>query len=293
MKRARLPLTALRTFEAAGRHLSFSRAADELFVSQAAVSRQIRELEDATGAKLFERLHRRVELTQAGALLLSQLTTSFDDIDRTLTEISGSTSVSTLTISVEPTFASLWLLPQFEEFGKLHPSIDISIEADQRLVEFRNSPVELAIRHSLTASSWPRVEARHLRNVSLSPVVAPSLAVSNRLDTPKDLCSLPLLHEENRDGWTSWFNAAGAPEVQPRRGPIFPDGAFSVNAARLSQGVALGDIELLTADFAAGTLVQPFGTAIPMGAYWIVTPSFAALGRPATAFVEWLQACWA
>ena len=118
------------------------------------------------------------------------------------------------------------------------------------------------------------------------------LAASTALDGPESLCKLALLHEENRDGWTNWFIAAGRPDVQPHRGPIFPDGAFSVNAAKLSQGVALGDIGLLAGDMTAAALVQPFETSIPMGAYWIVAPSFAALRKPASAFVEWLLSCW-
>src|SRR5688500_18385440 len=137
MKRGRLPLTALRSFEAAGRHLSFSRAAEELFVSQAAISRQVRELEALIGRPLFNRLHRRVELTDAGTSLLTSLTASFDDIDRRLSEILARQPQSLLKVSVEPSFAGEFLIQRLNAFQELHPEIEISVEADSRLIDFR------------------------------------------------------------------------------------------------------------------------------------------------------------
>ena len=175
MKRGRLPLTALRSFEAAGRLLSFSRAAEELFVSQAAVSRQIRELETLVGKPLFERLHRRVVLTDAGQQLIAQLTTSFDDIDRVLSRIVAEPAQAILKVSVEPSFAGALLIPRLYEFQKLHPEIDVTIDSDMRLVEFRSHEAEIAVRFSAVATSWPRTQAHHLHDVSLTPVLAPEL----------------------------------------------------------------------------------------------------------------------
>ncbi|SFL01332.1 LysR substrate binding domain-containing protein [Mesorhizobium albiziae] len=146
MKRGRLPLTALRSFEAAGRHLSFSKAAEELFVSQAAISRQIRELEGFLGRPLFDRLHRRVALTDAGQNLLTQLTISFDDIDRRLSAIAGAPVDNVVKVSAEPSFAACWLVPRLFAFRQLRPDIDIAIDVDPRLVEFRTHEAELALR---------------------------------------------------------------------------------------------------------------------------------------------------
>jgi LysR family transcriptional regulator, glycine cleavage system transcriptional activator len=289
LKRGRLPLTALRSFEAAGRLLSFSNAAEELFVSQAAISRQVRELEAAAGTALFERLHRRVTLTAEGQALLQELTSSFDRIDAALTAISGAQQ-KTVTVSADPTFASLWLLPNLQAFRRLRPDIDIAVEADPRLVEFRNSPVQMAVRHAVRATSWPRVESRLLHKTVLSPVMPPSFASDGALRLPKDLAAQTLLHDENRDGWAHWFEAAGLAEIVPSRGPIFPDGAFAVNAARLGHGVALGDLLLLKEELASGALMQPFNIELAFGAYWLVAPSFAKLSEPAAALADWLAA---
>lgn len=293
MRRGRLPLTALRSFETAGRHVSFSKAAEELFVSQAAISRQIRELEAFIGAPLFVRHHRRVELTENGVALLSQLTKSFDKIDQTLNALKERRSQSLVTISAEPSLASLWLLPRLEAFRQLRPDIDISVESDHRLVEFRNSPVELAIRHSLTATSWPRVEARRLVEASLTAMLSPALLKSSKLRSPAGLAENVLLHEENRDTWSRWFAAAGLTDMAPQRGPIFPDGAFAVNAARLGHGIALGDTALVGGDLRQGVLVRPFDVNIGFGAYWLVAPQFDALSEPAKAFVDWLESQFA
>jgi len=291
MKRGRLPLTALRSFEVAGRLLSFSKAAQELFVSQAAISRQIRELEQFTGYPLFERHHRRVSLTENGSRLLEQLTTSFDDIDRRLAELRQSRPLETVTVSVEPSFATAWLVPRLNAFSQLHPDIDVSLDVDPRLIEFRSHEAQLAIRHSATAAEWPRTQARHLVDVSLSPVLSPELLASGPpLREPSDLRHRTLLHEENRNGWSRWFKVAGIFDVPPQRGPIFTDGALAAQAALLGHGVALGDIALISRDLGAKRLIRPFPVAVGYGAYWLVAPDFRKLSEGAKAFADWIQA---
>ncbi|MGF7006762.1 DNA-binding transcriptional LysR family regulator [Aminobacter sp. BE322] len=153
MKRGRLPLTALRSFEAAGRHLSFSRAAEELFVTQAAVSRQIRELEAFLNQPLFIRHHRRVELTDAGHKLLRQLVKSFDDIDQRLGELITRPEQAVVTVSAEPSLGASWLVPRLNRFRDLRPGIDVSLDVDPRLVEFRSGQAELALRFSARDTS--------------------------------------------------------------------------------------------------------------------------------------------
>jgi LysR family glycine cleavage system transcriptional activator len=289
MKRSRLPLTALRSFEAAGRNLSFSRAAEELYVSQAAISRQIRELEALIGKPLFERLHRRVELTEAGQALLSQLTTSFDDIDRRLSQIVSRPEQSALRVSVEPSFAGEFLIQRLNSFRLQYPQIDISVDAESRLIEFRGNEAELAIRYGANARSWARTQAKHLVDVMVTPVLASDLLASGvPLATPADLRHYTLLHDYNRDGWATWFHAMGLPDLALQRGPLFTDAALAMQAAKLGHGVALGDRILNGADLRAGLLVRPFEMEVPFGAYWLVAPDFQHLSWPAKTFSNWL-----
>lgn len=290
MKRGRLPLTALRSFEAAGRHLSFGRAAEELLVSQAAISRQIRELETLLGTALFERLHRRVRLTDAGRALLGELTTSFDRIDRQLSEVSGQSPANSLKITVEPAFAGAWLVPRLDRFRAAFPEVDLVLDDDSRVVEFRGSDMALGIRHSLHLRSWPRLEAEHLTDIVAMPLISPALlAAGPPLAEPAALAAYTLLHEENRDGWAHWLRAAGVGDIAARHGPVYPDASLASQAALLGHGVVLGDDVLNGADIAAGRLIAPFALSLPYGAYWLVAPRFADLGLPARAFVTWLR----
>jgi LysR family glycine cleavage system transcriptional activator len=289
MKRGRLPLTALRSFEAAGRHLSFSRTAEELFVSQAAISRQIRELEAQTGRPLFERRHRQVALTESGVRLLDQLTVSFDAISHRLDEIASQAGQQTVTVSVEPSFAGGWLVPRLNLFNAMHPDIDISIDASPAVTDFRGNSVDLAIRHSLSASSWPRVQSRHLTDCFTTPVVAPSaLKMGPPLTGPEQLLHYTLLHEDSRDCWSAWLKNMGVENAEPRRGPIFPDASLAARSAALGHGVALGCWLLCEPDLRAGRLVTPFSYQMPIGAYWMVAPDFDKLSKPAQAFADWL-----
>lgn len=290
MKRGRLPLTALRSFEAAGRHGSFSKAAEELFVSQAAVSRQIRELEALVGAPLFDRLHRKVVLTESGARLLRQATESFDAIDRALAGVMTTPQQQMVKVSVEPCFAGLWLVPRLHAFSRLYPDIDASLDVDARVIEFRRDEPRVAIRYSASRTSWPRARAEHLADISVAPVLSPGLLASGQpLRTPTDLLRHPLLHDESRDGWSRWFEAAGVHDAAPQRGPIFTDSALATQAARLGHGVALGDIALIGEELRSGQLVMPFSAAMPYGAYWLVTPESGKPDPAAEAFAAWLK----
>lgn len=291
MKRGRLPLTALRSFEAAGRHLSFSKAAEELFVSQAAISRQIRELETFLRQPLFERHHRRVELTDTGRRLLAQLVRSFDSIDRLLSELIAAPVQSVVRVSVEPSLASVWLVPRLNGFRQLRPDIDVSLEVEPRLIEFRGDQPELALRFSAHATSWPRSEAEQLASTVDSPVLSPALLASGPpLEKPADLARYTLLHEENRQGWARWFEAAGVPaEAVPARGPMLADASLSKQAALLGHGVALGDLLQIGEEIASGTLIKPFDIDVASGSYWLVARNLRDLAEPAAAFADWLR----
>jgi LysR family glycine cleavage system transcriptional activator len=289
MKRGRLPLTALRSFEAAGRLGSFTLAADELSVSQAAVSRQVKELEAELGKPLFERRHRSVRLTAAGRSLLDVLSRSFDAMDASLSEIRGRRGGGLLEISAEPSFAACWLVSHLEDFRAGHPDIDVAVDSDMRLIEFRTHEAEIAIRHGMDAKAWPRTEADLVVEVDLVPVIAPTLLASGPpLRTPADLLAHTLLHEENRSVWERWFSAAGVEGVPLGRAQIFAEGNLVLQAVLRGHGVALVDRFLAAEDIAAGRIVQPFGLSIRHGAYWLVARSFKRLSPEARAFRQWL-----
>ena len=291
MKRGRLPLTTLRSFEAAGRHLSFSRAAEELFVSQAAISRQVRELEVFLRQPLFEWHHRRVELTDTGQRLLGQLVASFDAIDGLLSDLVATPAQAVACVSVDPSLATSWLVPRLNRFRQLRPDIDISLDVDTRLIDFRSDQAELALRFSARATSWPRSEAELMAPVIDSPVLSPALFQSGPpLESPVDLRHHTLLHEENRQDWARWFEAAGvADDAMPERGPLLADASLAKQAAMLGHGVALGDLLLVQEELTAGTLIKPFDTNVRCGAYWLVARSLRNLSEPAGAFADWVR----
>lgn len=290
MKRGRLPLTALRTFEVAGRLESFTLAAQELFISQAAVSRQIRELEAALGEALFERRHRAVHLTASGSKLLAILTHAFDRIDECLEEIRSRPATAAVTISAEPSFAACWLVPRLPEFREQHPDIDVTIDADSRLTEFRSGQAEIAIRHSASVTAWPRTESEHLADVRMIPVAAPALLETGpAIDRPEDMLRHTLLHEENRDVWFRWFEAAGVAVPETARGPVYADGGLVMQAVLRGQGIALMDDIFAEEEIRAGRLVRLFDPAVCHGAYWLVARSFERLSPPASLFVRWIR----
>jgi LysR family glycine cleavage system transcriptional activator len=286
MKRSRLPLTALRAFEAAGRHESFKKAAAELSVSETAISRQVRDLERTLALPLFSRDHRAVHLTDKGRDLLSRVSLGFDAIDAALTTVVG-LEHHTVSISVEPTFANQFLVPSLSDFWASHPDLDVTIEANSALADFRTpSGPSLAIRYSLDRSSWPNVEARLLVEDRITPMVAASLA--GRVKQPRDLLGLKLLRDETSDGWTRWLSAAGF-EDTPDWGPTFSNAATAVQGAEFGQGAVLGNPLLCSRLLSSGRIVAPFDLSIPNGAYWIVSRDFTRLSQPTLAFIDWIS----
>lgn len=292
MKRSRLPLTALRSFEAAGRNASFSRAAEELHVSQAAISRQIRELETTLCAPLFERLHRKVVLTEAGKALLTQLTASFDGIERTLAEIAGRGQARTARVSANESLAACWLIPRLDRFRRANPDIDVVLDVQPQLVEFRAGEAELALRFSFRNSNWSNSESERLAFARETPVFAPSLLAGKRMPgKPGELRRFTLLHEETREHWKNWFREAGDEDADVHiSGPMYADMALTKQAALLGHGVALIDLLFMQDELAAGTLVRPFAAEVDSGGYFLVARSLSKLSEPARIFAEWVRA---
>lgn len=288
MRRGRLPLTALRAFEAAGRAESISLAAAELSVSQAAVSRQIKELEAQLNLSLFERIHRGVRLTASGHRLLTSLTQAFDNIDDALSEISAP-ETETLLISCEPAFAALWLAPRLAAFQDIAQNVDVILNSDSHIVDFGNDGTHLAIRYTSERQNWPRVEVRKLCETHLSAYLSPKCLASGHISTPKDLLPLPRFHEDTREDWCNWFEAAGVMPPDADRGTVFNDSAVMFQATLAGQGVMLADDLLAKSAAERGELVRPFDISIHCGSYWLVSRNFSRLSKNANGFVDWLQ----
>ncbi|KLN61750.1 hypothetical protein WH96_05475 [Kiloniella spongiae] len=287
MKRNLIPWAALRSFEAAGRHESFTEAAQELFVSQAAISRQVRDLEAQLGKKLFRREHRQVRLTAEGSHLLATLTQSFDAIGNCLNEINDTTPSSVLTISIEPSFASC-LLTIFKEFKDAHPEIDLNLEADHRLIDFRSHDAQLAIRFSPSDQTWDGTQSKHLLDVEVTPAISPKYIKANMpLKSPRDLLHYTLLHEDNRDDWKKWFAPHKINSGEIERGPIYDNAALILQAIIDGHGAGFCDRKFIREDLSSGRLIIPFESSFYQGSYWLVARDFANLPESATSFINW------
>lgn len=290
MKRGRLPLTALRSFEAAGRLSSFTAAAEELHVSQAAISRQIRDLEEMIGTALFERHHRSVTLTEEGHSLIGALTPAFDSMGTTLDAISRNPRGAAVVISAEPAFAAGWLGAHISEFQAQYPEIEVTLDSDPNVIELRTSKAGIAIRNSAGDGVWPGAQARLLYAAALTPVIAPRLLADGPvLEKPADLLTYPLLHEDHRDHWARWFDAAGVSLDSDIRGPVFSDYGIVLQGALAGRGVALADVLLSAGEFASGRLVRPFDLTTSCGRYWLVVRDFSRLNAGEKAFIRWLE----
>lgn len=290
MKRGRLPLTALRSFEAAGRLLSFKAAAEELFVSQAAISRQVRQLEESIGKPLFQRHHRSVTLTTEGQQLLESVTNAFDTIGSALEAFTSQKERKSVFVSVEVAFAANWLAPRLTDFHARHPDIEIIIDSDNQLIDLRKHSADLAIRFGRNISSWPDGQSRHLVDVLMVPVISPTaLSTGPGLSEPADLLKYPLIHEDSRDTWLEWFAMANVHVPTPLNGPIFTEHSLILQSAARGGGAALADIILAEEDLAAGRLIRPFDLALEYGDYQLVARDFAKLSPSARNFASWIE----
>jgi len=276
--RPNLPLDALRAFEASARHLSFTRAGLELFVSQAAISHRIKGLEQRLGVTLFRRLPRGLALTDEGAALLPVVAEAFDRIGDTLERFADGRVREVLTIGVVGTFAAGWLLPRLPDFAARHPEVDLRLLTNNNRVDLAGEGLDMAIRFG--AGAWHGVEAVPLIDAPLTPLCAPALA--RRLAAPADLARETLLRSYRQDEWPRWFAAAGA--AAPRiRGPIFDSSPTMAAAAAAGAGVALLPPAMFARELAQGQLIRPFDTMLDGGAYWLTrlhsrpeTPAMAA-----------------
>lgn len=285
MVRPHLPLTALRAFEASARHLSFTRAAIELCVTQAAVSHQVKSLESHLNVVLFERLPRGLMLTQEGEMLLPALRDAFDRIAGTLERFEGGHYRDVLRIGAVGTFAVGWLLPRLRDFHAQHPFIDLRLSTNNNRVDIAAEGLDYAIRFG--AGAWHGVDAVRLLEAPLSPLCIP--AIAEALKTPADLLRFTLLRSYRADEWPQWFAAAGLPANMPlTKSIVFDSSLAMMEAALQGEGVALAPPLMFSRHLLADAVRQPFENTVTMGSYWLTRLQSRPETRAMAAFRRWL-----
>ncbi|MGJ5068788.1 transcriptional regulator GcvA [Bradyrhizobium oligotrophicum] len=290
---ARLPsLNGLRAFEAAARHLSFTRAASELNVTQTAISHQIKRLEDELGIRLFVRQNRSLALTPQARDYLPLVRAAFDDLRLATERLVRKDNAKVLTVSTIASLAAKWLLPRLTAFQEAHPGIDVRITTSTGLVDFRKDDVDAAIRYG--RGHWPGVRAEWLMADELFPVCSPALLQGDKpLRCPEDLAHHTLLQASGGydDDWRLWLTAAGLPVEMSRQGRLsFDLSLMTVQAAIDGLGVAIGRTAYVQDDIAKGRLVVPFKITLPSDAgFYLVTPEGRTDPPKLKAFRQWLK----
>lgn len=288
MRRSLPPLNALRSFDAAARHQSFTRAAEELCVTQGAVSHAVKALETELGLQLFKRERNGLAITDAGRDFLAVVRDVFERLELGTDRLLQRQRSGTITVSTSPDFAAKWLVSRLGRFADTYPEIELKLAALMHRVDFAREDVDLAIRHG--DGQWPELDAVNLSPEDLFPVCSP-LLVANRgaLQKPDDVLQFPLLHLDDRVDWSRWLEAAGAAEHPPLNGPILNHASMLIDAAIEGQGIVLARTMLAASDLLAGRLVRPFQAAIPLrNTYWIVCPKPTRALPKIVAFRDWL-----
>ena len=280
-----VPLGALRVFASASRHLSFTRAAAELCVTQAAVSHQIRGLEARLGVALFRRSSRGLVLTEEGAALAPTLMEAFGAIERLVDQFRSGGIKEVLTVGVVGTFVVGALLERLPSFRLAHPLIDLRLLTHNNKVDLVGEGLDYAIRFG--DGAWHGLHAELVSKAPLTPLCTRELAETLR--EPRDLALLPLLRSYRSQDWAGWFRLAGAGELQPR-GPLFDSSLIMVQAALRGEGVALAPASLFRREIDAGALVQPFPIEADVGRYWLTRLKSREPTRAMALFRAWLLA---
>jgi len=280
-----LPLNALRAFEASARHQNLTRAAEELHVTQTAVSQHIRKLEDRLGKPLFRRLPRGLALTDEGQALLPVVVESFGNLQRALEKLGDTRPREVLTVGAVGTFAVGWLLPRLRDFQQACPFVDLRLLTHNNRVDMAGEGLDFAIRFG--DGRWHGNDALELLSPRLTPACAPRVAA--QLRQPRDLGSQVLLRSYRAAEWPAWFAAAGLPPPV-LRGMVFDTSLALAEVAAQGAGVALLPAALFERDLASGRLVQPFDLGINGGCYWLTRLSSRRANAAMQAFQDWLLA---
>ncbi len=294
--RALPSLDFLRGFEAAGRRLSFTLAAAEMFVTQSALSRQIKALEDALGVQLFERRHRALSLTTAGAAFHREVAAALASVAQAAERLRGVTRAPGLAVSTTVSFASLWIIPRLSRFRARYPDVEVYVSADDRMVDLTRGDVDVAIRYVPEAAATEG--ALRLFGERMLPVVSPTLLRRGRppLAAPADLAHHVLLHLDDADGrmpwlnWPAWLAANGAPALKGVGSLRFSIYDQVVQAAVSGQGIALGRIPMIAEHLRDGRLVAPFPRRYDSARGYFALAAPSAAERPdVVEFMRWLD----
>ena len=282
------PLNTLKAFEAAARHESFTRAAEELCVTQGAVSHQVKALEAELAVKLFNRERQRLIITEAGRDYLNVVRDALDRIAVGTERLLQRQSTGVLTVSTSPDFAAKWLVHRLGNFAEAHTGIDLRVSATLHHVDFAREEVDLAVRHG--DGNWPGLDTVRLSAEQLFAVCSPKLLSGRRrLGKVSDILKFPLIHLDSRSDWTNWLQGAGIDDADVTHGPVLNRASMVIAAASDGQGVARARTTLAAWDLINGRLVRPFPESLRLSkTYWIVCPK-ATAGLPKIAtFRDWL-----
>ena len=284
------PLNALKAFEAAARHESFTRAAAELFVTQGAVSHQVKALETELGVKLFNRERQRLVITERGREYLVAVRDALDRIALATERLLQRQNAGVLTVSTSPDFAAKWLVYRLGHFAEAHPDIDLRVSATLHHVDFAREEVDMAVRHG--DGNWPGLDTVRLSAEQLFAVCSPRLLSGRRrLRNPSDILNYPLIHMDSRADWARWLQAAGVDGANAIHGPVLNRASMVIDAAVNGQGIALARTTLAAWDIINGRLVRPFPETLRLSrTYWIICPKATAALPKIVTFRDWLVA---
>lgn len=288
-------LPYLHTFSVAAKHLSFTKAAQELYLTQGAVSQQIRQLEERLGFSLFIRHHRRLQLTPSGARLALHLQHVFMDLDTLIDELRDERDSNIITLSVMPSFATRWLIPRLGRLKEAYPELQLRIQANEGEVRFGRDRIDAAIIHSHLHQGAAFTQA--IMRDDVFPVCSPAFAEQNQLQQPQDLAHVPLLNDDSEwrffspyAEWEAWLAKANVKGVRPSRAMSFNRGDLAVQAALSGQGVALGRTPLVMDDIREGRLLKPFDEVSDNGhVYLFACPHEFRERESIQQVLEWLK----
>src|SRR5437764_304967 len=284
------PLNALKAFEAAARHESFTRAAEELCVTQGAVSHQVKALEAELAVKLFNRERQRLVITEAGRDYLTVVRDALDRIAIGTEKLLQRQNAGVLTVSTSPDFAAKWLVHRLGHFAEAHSGIDLRVSATLHHVDFAREEVDIAVRHG--DGNWPGFDTARLSPEELFAVCSPKLLSGRRrLQKPADILKFPLIHMDSRADWKNWFQETGIDDAAAVHGPVLNRASMVIDAAINGQGIALARTTLAAWDLINGRLVLPRRESMPLSkTYWVVCPKASAAGPKIATFRDWLLA---
>ena len=282
------PMNPLKAFEAAARHKSLTLAAEELNVSQVAVSRQVRVLEDYLGVTLFRRQNRGIELTREGAVLFDGVARAFQDIEGATRQVSRRGQRNILSIQSYVTFSHRWLMPRLHDFHDAYPRIEVRLSSSPDVANFETDNLDAAIRGG--DGQWPDLHAEKLANMELIPVCSPAflhdhpIAEASQLEKVKLLCSAARPND-----WSDWFKSAGVP-VKPKNKMVFENSSLACEGALMNLGIAIANRHFVQRQLNAGTLVAPLDHGCCTGeSYYLTWPKGRSPSRPLLDFLDWIR----